>query len=123
MEEFLNTEIDLLAPSIGNIYGDYPPSGPKLDYERLDKIAKQVKERAILALHGTNDFEPAVMQRCIKAGAIKLNINKLILERWKIHLSHNAHKPQTQLMDEGIDILREETERWMDICGCSGRAP
>jgi fructose-bisphosphate aldolase class II len=63
------------------------------------------------------------MTRCIHAGSVKLNINKLILESWQAHLKENAHLPQSQLIDEGMDVLQAEVERWMDICGSSGKAP
>ncbi|KAI9148214.1 putative fructose-bisphosphate aldolase [Paramyrothecium foliicola] len=118
VEDFLAAGIDLLAPSIGNIHGDYGPKGPLLDYERLESITKQINGRVSVALHGTNDFTPEIMRRCIDAGAVKLNVNKLLLEVWNVHLRENAATtPLMQLMDEGIDVLQKEVETWMDICG------
>ncbi|KAH8879768.1 aldolase [Thozetella sp. PMI_491] len=122
VEDFLGANIDLLAPSIGNIHGDYGPRGPQLDYDRLDKITEQVGGRVLMALHGTNDFTPEIMHRCIEGGAVKLNVNKLLLEVWHNHLRANAHLPQVQLIDEGMDVLQAEVERWMDVVGSSGRA-
>ncbi|KAL0933912.1 fructose-bisphosphate aldolase [Colletotrichum truncatum] len=122
VEDFIAAEIDLLAPSVGNIHGDYGPAGPQLDYERLSAVNKQIEGRVLMALHGTNDFSQEVMSKCISNGALKLNVNKLLLESWNEHLKHNAHKPLTQLMDDGMDILQAETERWMDFCGSSGKA-
>jgi fructose-bisphosphate aldolase, class II len=115
-----------LAPSIGNIHGDYGPSGPKegqLHYERLESINKQIDKRVFVALHGTNDFPAEVMQRCIRSGAIKLNVNKLILEVGnEVLRKHAADWPLVKLIDEQIRVIQEETERWMDICGSSGKA-
>ncbi|KAL0934910.1 fructose-bisphosphate aldolase [Colletotrichum truncatum] len=122
VEDFINAEIDLLAPSIGNIHGDYGPKGPQLDYERLANVNKQIDNRVLMALHGTNDFTPDIMKRCIENGAIKLNVNKLLLEVWNVHLKENVNKPLTQLMEDGISILQKETERWIDICGSAGKA-
>lgn len=122
VEDFLKAGVDLLAPSIGNIHGDYGPEGPQLDLDRLNAISKQIKGRALTALHGTNDFSPSVMKQCIAAGAVKLNVNKLLLEVWHSHLRGNAHKPFMQRVDEGMHILQGEVERWMDICGSTGRA-
>lgn len=77
----------------------------------------------MMALHGTNDFTPEIMNNCIENGTTKLNINKLILEVWNENLKKNAaSQPLLQLMDEGMDVLQAEIERWMDICGSSGRA-
>ncbi|KAM0330757.1 hypothetical protein ACHAQA_003711 [Verticillium albo-atrum] len=122
VEDFIAAGIDLLAPSIGNIHGDYDAKGPQLDFDRLASIDRQIGGRVLMALHGTNDFSPEIMKRCIEQGAIKLNVNKLLLEVWNAHLRNNAHKPLMQLMDEGMDVLQSEVERWMDICGSSGRA-
>lgn len=122
MEDFLKADIDILAPSVGNIHGDYGPKGPEIDFNRLSAISKQIKGRAQLALHGTNDFTPEIMQDCIAAGAVKLNVNKLLLQVWHVHQRENAHLPLMQRTDEGIEVLQAEVERWMDICRSSGKA-
>jgi len=123
IEDFIAADIDMLAPSVGNIHGDYGPTGPSIDMDRLKSVKEQIAGRVGLVLHGTNDFEPDLMKACIRAGVTKININKLILENWHTHLSDNAHRlPLTQLIDGGIKILQAETERWMDIVGSSGKA-
>ena len=122
VEEFLSAGIDLLAPSIGNFHGDYPASGPQLQFDRLQAIHKQINGRVPLALHGTNDFSPELVQQCVKAGAIKLNVNKLLLECWKQHLKAHASDSLTKLIDDGMGVLQKETERWMVICGSAGKA-
>lgn len=76
----------------------------------------------IMALHGTNDFTPEIMQCCIQNGAIKLNINKLILESWNTYVREHSQEPLMQLMDGGMTVLQAEVERWMDICGSSGKS-
>ncbi|KAF5018635.1 hypothetical protein F66182_9385 [Fusarium sp. NRRL 66182] len=122
VEGFLKAGIDILAPSVGNIHGAYGPQGPELDLGRLSSIGKQIHGRASMALHGTNDFGSQIMQDCIKAGAVKLNVNKLLLEVWHAHLRDNLQKPFMQRVDQGIEVLQAEVERWMDICGSSGKA-
>jgi fructose-bisphosphate aldolase class II len=34
VEDFMNAEVDILAPSIGNVHGPYGPAGPQLQLER-----------------------------------------------------------------------------------------
>lgn len=34
VEGFLSAGVDMLAPSVGNIHGDYGPEGPQLDLDR-----------------------------------------------------------------------------------------
>lgn len=122
MEDFIAAGVDLLAPSIGNIHGDYGPSGPQLDFKRLGDVNNQLNGRAHMALHGTNDFSVEIMRRCIQAGVVKVNANKLLLDGWNKFLPENANKPLTQLMSEGMDVFQKDIERWMDICGSSGTA-
>ncbi|KAF5608110.1 tagatose 1 6-diphosphate aldolase [Fusarium subglutinans] len=122
VEDFLKAGIDILAPSVGNLHGDYGPKGPELDLARLSSIYQQIRGRAAMALHGTNDFTAEIMQDCIKAGTVKLNVNKLLLEVWHVHLKDNTHKPFMQRVDEGIEILQAEVERWIEICGSAGKA-
>ena len=61
------------------------------------------------------------MTSCVKAGVSKINVNKLLLEPWQVHIEENIQKPLTQVMQEGIEVLTKETERWMDIVGSSGK--
>ncbi|KAF2638729.1 fructose-bisphosphate aldolase [Massarina eburnea CBS 473.64] len=129
VSNFLAANIDILAPSIGNIHGDYGPSGPapnQLDFARLASINEQIQKtdnRVLIALHGTNDFPPEIMKQCISSGAIKLNVNKLLLKVWNEYVRDNAKTtPFVRLIDEGMEVLQKETERWMDICESSGKA-
>lgn len=125
VDNFIAAEIDILAPSIGNIHGDYGPSGPaegQLHFDRLEAIDKQINGRVLIALHGTNDFPEQIMKRCIRSGAVKLNVNKLLLEVWNEFLSENAKNMGiVKLINEGMEVLQREVERWMDVCGSSGR--
>lgn len=34
VEGFISAGIDFLAPSVGNLHGDYGPEGPQLDMDR-----------------------------------------------------------------------------------------
>jgi fructose-bisphosphate aldolase class II len=34
VEQFIETGMDFLAPSVGNVHGEYGPDGPHLDYPR-----------------------------------------------------------------------------------------
>lgn len=122
VEDFIAVGIDLLAPSIGNFHGDYPPEGPKLQFDRLEAINKQINGRVNLALHGTNDFSPELVRQCIEAGTVKLNVNKLLLEVWNQHLKAHANDSLTKLIDDGMEILQKETVRWMHVCGSAGKA-
>lgn len=92
------------------------------DEYRLRGIFDALKGRTRLVLHGTNDFPPELILAGIEAGVTKFNVNKLLLKPWHDFLRANVNLPLTQLMEEGIDVLAKETERWMDIMGSSGKA-
>jgi fructose-bisphosphate aldolase, class II len=87
----------------------------------LQSIYEQINGRVALALHGTNDFSPELIEKCVQAGTAKLNVNKLLLQCWGDHLKAHASDPMPKLIDEGIEVLQKETERWMRICGSAGK--
>jgi fructose-bisphosphate aldolase class II len=126
VENSISADIDILAPSIGNVHGDYGPTGPaegQLYYDRLDAINKQINRRVLVALHGTNDSPAKIMQRCIRSGAVKLNVNKPLLEvGHEVSRKHAPTNSLAKLIDMQIKVIQKETERWMDICGSSGKA-
>lgn len=75
-----------------------------------------------IALHGTNGFKPELMKKCISEGIAKVNVNKLVLDDYSENLKLNAGKvPQTQLMEQGVEMVTRQTMQWMDICGSAGK--
>jgi len=77
-----------------------------------------------IVLHGTNGFPDEVTQRCIAAGVSKINVNKLVLDDYNIHLKANASiLPQTRLIDEGIESVVRLQANQMDVSGSTGRVP
>ncbi|KAJ6000464.1 fructose-bisphosphate aldolase [Penicillium waksmanii] len=122
-DEFIDTGVDVLAPSFGNVHGEYGPRGPQLDFDRFEKVKAQANGRINLALHGTNGFAPELMKRCVAAGVTKINVNRLVLDDYYDHLHANVGKmPHTQLIEEGIQKVTDLTIKWMEICGSAGKA-
>ena len=71
--EFMHrTGADCLAVSIGNIHGTYVVP-PELDWERLDAIRAGVSEP--LSLHGASGIPDDLVQRSIRSGIAKINVN------------------------------------------------
>ena len=122
VDDFLAAGINLLAPSIGNVHGDYPASAPQLHFDGLDSIRAQVADRVHIAPHGTNDFPTELMQQCIEHGAVKLDVNKLLLDCWSDHIRKHARDSIVKLTDDGMSVLQKETEGWMYACGSAGKA-
>lgn len=123
VEDFIATGIDFLAPAFGNVHGDYGSKGPQLEYDRLQMIREKVAGRVKLVVHGTNDWEEEVTQKCVAGGCVKVNVNKLVLLDYLEHLKKNAPtKGLTALMEEGTKEVQRLTEWAMDVCGSSGKA-
>ncbi|KAF4310870.1 Ketose-bisphosphate aldolase class-2 [Botryosphaeria dothidea] len=122
-QDFVATGVDILAPAIGNVHGEYGPAGPQLDFERMRTLLSHVDGKVRIALHGTNGFKPELMKQCIVAGVSKVNVNKLVLDDYFDHLAAKAGKvPHTALMEEGTEEVISLTVEWMEACGSAGKA-
>ncbi|KAL1651974.1 hypothetical protein SLS58_000097 [Diplodia intermedia] len=121
--DFAATGVDILAPAIGNVHGEYGAAGPKLDFGRMDTLVAAVRGEVRIALHGTNGFKPELMRQCVKAGVSKINVNKLVLDDYLDHLAATAGKvPHTVLMEQGTEKVISLTMEWMQHCGSAGKA-
>jgi fructose/tagatose bisphosphate aldolase len=89
-------------------------------FKRLATIAKAVKGKVQLVLHGTTG--DAEVEESIKYGMTKINLNRE-LEIWNAYMEKKTKVlPITSLMDEGIAVMQKEIERLCDVCQSSGRA-
>ncbi|KKY25755.1 putative ketose-bisphosphate aldolase class-2 [Diplodia seriata] len=121
--DFAATGVDILAPAIGNVHGEYGAAGPKLDFGRMDTLVSAVRGKVRIALHGTNGFKPELMRQCVEAGVSKINVNKLVLDDYLDHLAATAGKvPHTVLMEQGTEKVISLTMEWMKYCGSAGKA-
>lgn len=73
------TEVDILAPSIGNLHGIYHGE-IKLDFELLKSIKERVKKP--LVLHGASGLNDELLKEAIKNGVNKININTDLQIAW-----------------------------------------
>ncbi len=72
------TGVDLFAPAIGTAHGVYTTKDPKVDFERLGKIAKLVNGqsvRAPLIIHGGTGLPPHTVAKLIELGGAKFNVS------------------------------------------------
>ncbi|POR31084.1 Fructose-bisphosphate aldolase [Tolypocladium paradoxum] len=123
VEDFVATGIDFLAPAFGNVHGDYGSRGPVLEFDRLAMIREKAAGRVRLVVHGTNDFPEDIMKKCIVGGVSKVNVNKLVLDDYLLHLKEKASTLSlTTLMEDGVKEAQKLTEWQMDVCGSSGKA-
>jgi ketose-bisphosphate aldolase len=98
----VQTGIDCLAVSIGNVHGIYR-NPPDLEWQRLETIHRQVTTP--LSLHGASGIPDPMIRRSIELGVAKINVNtelrqaylaatqtKLpaVLDGWRLDILHAA---------------------------------
>jgi tagatose 1,6-diphosphate aldolase GatY/KbaY len=98
-----------LAVSIGNAHGRYT-GPPELDWPRLEAIRREVS--LPLSLHGASGVPDPVLERSVRAGIRKVNVNTELRERWFEVLAERAEalRPGAELLtlnEELIDALAE----------------
>ncbi len=70
----IETGIDMLAAGIGNIHGKYPENWAGLNFDRLKEIEK-ISNNTPLVLHGGSGIPEEMVQRAIRHGVCKVNVN------------------------------------------------
>lgn len=121
-EEFVATGIELLAPAFGNVHGSYGPRGIQLEYERLQSINDAVGDRVRLVLHGADPFTEEIFQKCIKAGVVKININKGMNNHYAAVQKEMDGKPLTSVIEAGTKAMQKAIEQYMTWLGSAGKA-
>jgi fructose-bisphosphate aldolase class II len=90
---------------------------------RLQSIYEKTRGKVQVVLHGTNEFTPDILAKCIERGVTRVNANKLVLEDYNNYIAENTGKmPLTQAIEEGRARIQRQLEGWMDSIGSSGRA-
>lgn len=118
------TGVDIFAPAIGTAHGLYKDE-PKIDFERLTKISKEVG--VPIALHGGTGLTSEVFQKCISCGASKINISTQLkisyIDSLKDYITQNEKEYNPIKM---LDYVRSEVEKmacdFIRIFGSSGKA-
>jgi len=90
------TGIDALAVAIGTTHGFYK-SDPKLDFERLEKIANVTE--CPLVLHGGTGVSEEDLKKCVKIGISKINVGT----EFKAAYSNTIRKAVNDISESEID--------------------
>ncbi|WP_406617581.1 class II fructose-1,6-bisphosphate aldolase [Mycoplasmopsis adleri] len=72
-KELADLGIDFLAAGIGNIHGKYPENWKSLNFDRLKELNKSLEIG--LVLHGGSGIPADQVQKAIKLGVCKINVN------------------------------------------------
>ncbi len=72
------TQVEMLAVTIGNVHGKYAMNPPQLDFARLQEIRQQLFNQncqPFLVLHGASGLPSDLIQQCIQSDVVKFNVN------------------------------------------------
>lgn len=121
-EDFVKrTGVDALAIAVGTAHGAYK-FPPKLDFERIEKIASRLD--IPLVLHGGSGLTDEDFRHAIQSGISKINIfTDINVAAAKAEIS--AYKEGfglTDLVRPAIDAVKKTTIKKMELFGSCGKA-
>lgn len=117
------TGISALAICIGNVHGRYH-SPPNLDFSLLAAIAKRVS--IPLVLHGTSGLPDDMIERAIKFGVCKFNVNTEIrnayIETLAKSFANSSKIELIQLMHASIEGMKVPVQSKIKLFCSANRA-
>jgi tagatose 1,6-diphosphate aldolase GatY/KbaY len=117
------TQVDALAVSIGNAHGLYTKL-PVFDFDRLEKIRKLVA--VPLVLHGGSGTQPEYLRKAIGLGMAKINVASELCKAFRdgYAQAHSAGASAWLPTALGgiLPRIAEVVKKWIELCGCEGRA-
>ena len=120
----LQTNVDSLAPSVGNKHGIYKEE-PKLDFELLGLICKSVK--IPLVLHGASGLSDNMIKTAIFCGVSKININTDLQVAWSgevrrfLEYNKNEYDPRV-IIASGESEIKKVVHYKNNLFGSKNRA-
>jgi len=125
-----DTGIDMLAAGIGNIHGKYPADWEGLNFDRLKEIEAACKNTP-LVLHGGSGIPAEMVQRAIRHGVCKVNVNtelqlafaagtRMYIEGGK-DLDGKGFDPR-KLLKPGCEMIEQTVKEKLDMFDTTGKA-
>ncbi|TRZ80900.1 class II fructose-bisphosphate aldolase [bacterium] len=127
-EKFVKeTQIDLLAISVGNIHGALKnkENNPPLDINRIQEINSKLKN-TFLVLHGGSGTSEDELKQARSAGIVKININTDLRNAYTEALRAELKKNKEQIvpykyLKEPINKLRKIVEYKIKLFGSNDK--
>lgn len=122
--------VDLLAASIGNMHGAYPPDWKGLNFPLLHAVREAAGE-VPLVLHGGSGIPEESICRAIELGVCKINVNSECREAFSeatrrffldgLDQKDSAHM-QLITLRPGLEAVKAVCIEKMRLFGCAGKA-
>ncbi len=124
------TGIDIFAPAIGTAHGVYKTKNPKLDFDRLEKIANLINGKEIrvpLVIHGGTGLKPDVAKKLIALGGSKFNVSTdlkhTLIDTTYDYISANRDQYNPGKIDVAVKAaIKEKIRYWIELLGSAGKA-
>jgi tagatose 1,6-diphosphate aldolase GatY/KbaY len=124
------TGIDLFAPAIGTAHGVYKTKDPKVDFERLGKIAQLVNGKGVripLVVHGGTGLPPHTVAKLIEVGGAKFNVStelkRTLIDAKFNYISEHRDEYNPGKVDKVVKAaITKAVEQWIDVLGSAGKA-
>ena len=128
---FINeTGIDIFAPAIGTAHGVYKTENPKIDFDRLKRIAELVngiKPKVPLVIHGGTGLKPDIVKKLVSLGGAKYNVSTdlkhTLIDTTYDYISCNRKEYNPSMIDSAVkEAIKDRIAYWIDLLGCAGKA-
>lgn len=124
------TGVDIFAPAIGTAHGVYKTKDPKLDFDRLKKIAELINgkhPRVPLVVHGGTGLQPDVVKKLISLGGSKFNVSTdlkhTLIDSTYDYISSHRNEYNPGKIDAVVkEAIKGRIEYWIDLLGCANKA-
>ena len=124
------TGIDIFAPAIGTAHGVYKTKDPKLDFDRLKKIAEMIngqKPRVPLVIHGGTGLQPDVVKKLVSLGGSKYNVSTdlkhTLIDTTYDYISGHRDEYNPGRVDATVkEAIKDRIRYWIDLLGSAGKA-
>jgi tagatose 1,6-diphosphate aldolase GatY/KbaY len=129
--EFVDqTGVDIFAPAIGTAHGVYKTKNPKLDFDRLKKIAELIngnQPRIPLVIHGGTGLQPDVVTKLVSLGGAKFNVSTdlkhTLIDTTYDYISSHRDEYNPGKIDIAVkEAIKGRIEYWIDLLGSAGKA-
>ena len=118
-----NTNVDSLAPAIGNMHGIYKVK-PNLNFKTIKEISEETN--LPLVLHGSSNLTDEDIKKSIECGICKININTDLQIVWSkavrqyLEKNKNAYDPR-KIISSGEFNIKKYIKDKLQLLGNSNR--
>lgn len=129
--EFVDqTGIDIFAPAIGTAHGVYKTKNPKLDFDRLEKIASLINGQQLrvpLVIHGGTGLQPDVAKKLVSLGGSKFNVSTdlkhTLIDTTYDYITGHRDEYNPGKIDMAVkEAIKDKIKYWIHLLGCAGKA-